>query len=262
MFDFILLPLLAGVCIALISGPLGSFIIWRRMAYFGDTLAHASLLGLVVGFVLHINLNLALLISCLLIALFLMTLQQKSRISADTLLGIIAHTSLSLALVALSLVEPLRVDLTNYLFGDLLSITWQELAWVAAGSAVVMCVLARLWSPFLAITVNEDLAQINGYPVARLKLTLLLLIATVIALAMKFVGALIITSLMIIPAAAAKRFAKSPEQMAIFASLLGVFAVMCGIAFSWLADTPTGPSIVVCAAILFFLSLLRMEKSG
>lgn len=261
MFEFLAIPLLAGMCIAATVGPLGSFVVWRRMAYFGDTLAHGSLLGLALGFMLQINLNLALIVTCLVIAALLVGLQRKSTVSTDTLLGIIAHTSLSLGLVCISFVDDLRVDLMAYLFGDLLSVTTADLGWIAAGCAAVSLLLYRLWTPLLAITVNEEMARVDGYDVDKLKLVLMLLVGLVIAVAMKFVGALIITSLMIIPAATARRFSKSPEQMAMLASLIGVLSVLGGISLSWFEDTPAGPSVVVAAGALFFLSHLRKQDA-
>lgn len=259
MLEFLAIPLIAGVLIAAAAGPLGAFVVWRKMAYFGDTLAHGSLLGLALGFMLQINLNVALIFCCLVIAAVLVGLQRNSKVSTDTLLGIIAHTSLSLGLVAISLVGDLRVDLMGYLFGDLLAVTTDDVLWIGAGCVLVLAVLYKLWTPLLAITVNEEMARVDGYNVERLKLVLMLLVGLVIAVAMKFVGALIITSLMIIPAATARRFSKSPEQMAVMASVVGVIAVCGGIALSWFKDTPAGPSVVVTAGMLFFLSQLYKQ---
>lgn len=257
MFEFLTVPLLAGFCIAAAVGPLGSFVVWRKMAYFGDTLAHASLLGLALGFIFQVNLNVALIGCCFIIAALLVVLQKKSTVSTDTLLGIIAHTSLSLALVSISFIDNLRIDLMAYLFGDLLSVSFHDLGWIAAGCVIVIALLIKLWSPLLAITVNEDMAKVDGYPVDHLKLILMLMVALVIAISMKFVGALIITSLLLIPAATARRFATTPEKMAIFSSLFGMLAVLGGITLSWFQDTPAGPSVVVIAALFFFLSLGR-----
>ncbi|PML80925.1 zinc ABC transporter permease subunit ZnuB [Enterovibrio norvegicus] len=259
MLEFLTIPVLAGILIAAAVGPLGSFVVWRKMAYFGDTLAHASLLGLSLGFIFQVNLNVALVASCLLIAMLLVGLQRKSSVSTDTLLGIIAHTSLSLGLVSISLVDDLRVDLMAYLFGDLLSVSSTDLGWIALGCGLVTLTLIKMWRPLLAITVNEELARVDGYNVDRLRLVLMLMVGLVIAIAMKFVGALIITSLMIIPAATARRFSTSPEKMAILASVIGVLSVLGGISLSWFEDTPAGPSVVVFAGLLFFISQFRRQ---
>eukprot|EP01132_Coremiostelium_polycephalum_P012108 gene12108-14809_t len=236
MADFLLYALLAGLALALVAGPLGSFVVWRRMAYFGDTLSHAALLGVAMGFLLDVSPTIAVTVGCLLLAVLLVTLQQRQPLASDTLLGILAPSTLSLGLVVLSFMHEVR------------------------GSAAVLVLLVTLWRPLLAITVHEELATVEGLPVAALRMTLMLLIAVVIAVAMKIVGVLLITSLLIIPAAAAQRHARSPEQMALGASLLGMLAVCGGLALSWFKDTPAGPSIVVTAAALFLLSFVLPRR--
>ena len=262
MPDFLLNALLAGLALAIVAGPLGSFVVWRRMAYFGDTLSHAALLGLALGLLLEVNPTLAVTFGCLLLAVLLGSLQQRLKLASDTLLGILAPTTLALGLVVLSFMSDVRVDLLGYLFGDLLAVSPTDLLWILGGSALVMLVLTLLWRPLLAITVHEELAQVEGLPVGALRLALMLLIAIVIAVAMKIGGVLLITSLLIIPAAAAQRHSRTPEQMALVASLLGVLAVCGGLALSWFKDTPAGPSIVVCAAAGFALSLLIPRRSS
>lgn len=233
MPDFLLNALLAGLALALVAGPLGSFVVWRRMAYFGDTLSHAALFGVALGLMLDVNLTLAVTVGCVLLALLLVTLQQRQPLASDTLLGILAHSTLSLGLVSLSFMKDVRVDLMGYLFGDLLAVGPSDLAWIMGGSALVLLMLIPLWRPLLAITVHEELAKVEGLPVAGIRLALMLLIAVVIAVAMKIVGVLLITSLLIIPAAAAQRHARTPEQMAFGASLLGIVAVCLGLTLSW-----------------------------
>ena len=260
MADFLFYALLAGLALAVVAGPLGSFVVWRRMAYFGDTLSHAALLGVALGFLLDISPAIAVTVGCLLLAILLVTLQQRQPLTSDTLLGILAPSTLSLGLVVLSFMHEVRIDLMAYLFGDLLAISPTDLMWIVGGSAAVLALLVALWRPLLAITVHEELAMVEGLPVAALRMTLMLLIAVVIAVAMKIVGVLLITSLLIIPAAAAQRHARSPEQMALGASVLGMMAVCGGLALSWFKDTPAGPSIVVCAAALFLLSFVLPRR--
>ncbi|MCB1777138.1 MAG: zinc ABC transporter permease subunit ZnuB [Candidatus Competibacteraceae bacterium] len=251
MDDFLIRAVLGGLGVALAAGPLGAFIVWRRMAYFGDTLAHSGLLGVMLGIVLHINLELGVLATCLTVALALVVLQRQRWLATDTLLGILAHTSLSLGLVALAFLETVRVDLVGYLFGDILAISPNDLYWIWGGALLALTALAWLWRPLLAATVHEELAQVEGVPVFAVRLAFMLLIAIVIASAMKVVGILLITSLLIIPAAAARRFARSPEGMALLASALGCIAVIAGLWASLRWDTPAGPSVVVAAAALF-----------
>lgn len=262
MADFLLNALLAGLALALVAGPLGSFVVWRRMAYFGDTLAHAALLGVALGLLLEVSLTLTVVVGCVLLAVLLVFLQQRQPLASDTLLGILAPSTLSLGLVTLSFMKNVRIDLMGYLFGDLLAVGSNDLAWILGGSALVLALLVLLWRPLLAITVHEELAQVEGLPVAGIRLALMLLIAVVIAVAMKIVGVLLITSLLIVPAAAAQRHARTPEEMAVGASLLGVVAVCAGLSLSWIEDTPAGPSIVVAAATLFLVSLALPRRLG
>ncbi len=260
MLEFLLPALAAGIGIAILAGPLGSFVVWRKMAYFGDTLSHASLLGIALGFLFDINLNLALIICCMVLAVILVSLQKQKYVATDTLLGILAHSALSLGLVAVSFLDHVRIDLMSYLFGDLLAVTTADLMWIYGGGILVLGALIALWRPLLSMTINEDMAQVEGVNVDLMRLALMLMVGMVIAVAMKFVGALIITSLLIIPAATARRFSYSPEMMACMASVIGIIAVFIGLAMSWHYDTPAGPSVVVAAAAMFMLSQLKRAE--
>ncbi|WP_413738661.1 zinc ABC transporter permease subunit ZnuB [Sodalis sp. RH21] len=260
MIELLLPGWLAGVLLAMAAGPLGSFVVWRKMSYFGDTLAHASLLGVAFGLLLNINPFYAVISVTLLLALGLVWLERYPQLAIDTVLGIMAHSALSLGLVVVSLMSNVRVDLMAYLFGDLLSVTLDDIALIALGVAVVLMVLAWQWRALLSVTISPELAHVDGIRLPRVKMLLMLVTALTIGLAMKFVGALIITSLLIIPAAAARRFARTPEQMALFAVAAGMIAVTGGLAFSAWYDTPAGPSVVLCASVLFLLSLFNRQR--
>lgn len=246
--------LLAGWLLSLMSGPLGSFIVWRRMAYFGDTLAHSALLGITLGFVFDVQLNVAIVLCAVFVALILASLQRQHFIPSDTLLGLMAHTTLAAGLVTLSLVDNVRIDINAYLFGDLLAVNREDLITMAIGSAVVLLALSRMWKGLLAASVSEELAQVEGYQVARLRLLFMVLLAVVIAGAMKLVGVLLITALLIIPAAAARPFSYGPKQMAALATIISMLAVAMGLGLSYFFDTPAGPSIVLTSALFFVLS--------
>jgi len=260
--DFLLRALLGGFGVALIAGPFGSFVVWRRLAYFGDTLAHSALLGVAFGFLLEINLTLGTLIICQVLAVLLFVSQKQRVLSGDTLLGILSHGALSLGLVALAFMEDVRVDLVAYLFGDILAIGRADLGWIFGGGGLALIGLLILWKPLLAITVHEDLARVEGIAVDRINWTFLALIALTVAVMMKVVGLLLVTSLLIIPAATARRFAGNPEIMAVAASLLGCVAVGGGLTGSFYWDTPAGPSIVVSACLIFTVSLLLPKRTG
>ena len=260
MDDFILRALLAGLLLAAVTGPLGCFIVWRRMAYFGDTLAHSALLGIAFSLLADINMQLAVVLACCLLAVALVLMEKNKAFASDTLLGILAHSSLALGLVLLSFTS-VQIDYFSYLFGDLLTVSLSELAWIAGGTLLALATLAIFWNRFLSITLNQELAQVEGLDVTRLRLLLMLVMAVVVAVSMKVVGVLLITSMMIIPPAMARHFARSPEQMAIGASIGGALAVCGGMGASALWDTPTGPSIVVSAALLFALSAVVKARA-
>lgn len=253
--DFFVRALVGGVGVALVAGPLGCFVVWRRMAYFGDSVAHGALLGVALGIALGIDLNAGIVIACVAFALLFLLLERQRRLAADTLLGILAHGALALGLVALGFVELGRVDLMGYLFGDILAVNRTDLIWIYGGGGAVLAATALLWRPLLAITVNEELARAEGVRVGAVRFAFTLLIALTIAIAMKVVGLILIVALLIVPAAAARRLARSPEQMALLASAAGAASVVGGLHGSLAWDTPSGPSIVVAALALFALNL-------
>ena len=255
MTDFLLYALLAGIGVAVVAGPLGCFVVWRRMAYFGDTLAHSALLGVALGVLLEVNLSITVTAVPLMMALGLVVLEQRGFLSLDTLLGILSHSALAAGLVVISLLPDVRVDLMSLLFGDLLSVTVEDL-WIIYGVAVlVLVLLGVLWKQLINTTVDTELAAVEGTNVVMVRTALMLITALVIAIAMKIVGVLLITALLIIPAATARRVSQTPEQMAIAASGIAMVTVVMGLAMSWYTDAPAGPSVVLCAALLFTLSL-------
>lgn len=254
MDDFALRALAAGIGVSLVAGPLGCFVVWRRMAFFGGTLAHSALLGVALGFLLGINLTVGTVLVCGVVALLLILLERNPQLSSDTLLGILAHGALAFGLVVLAFLDTVRVDLMGYLFGDILAVTPADLAWIWGGGIVVLGVLLTIWRPLLAITVHTDLAIVEGVPVGRTRVVFVLLLALTVALAMKVTGLLLVTSLIIIPAAVARRLSRTPEQMAVLAVIVGCLSTAGGLAGSFAADVPTGPAIVVVACVLFAVS--------
>lgn len=259
--DFLIRALAAGIGTALIAGPLGCFVLWRRMAYFGDTMSHSALLGVGLGFLAGFAPAVGVALVTIAIAALLFLLQRSRALPVDTLLGILSHGALSIGLVVVSLMSGLRIDLMAYLFGDVLSVSRGELAALWAGGAVIIITLILIWRPLLAVTVDEDLARAEGIRAGLVRGLFMLLIALTIALSMRIVGILLITSLLIIPAAAARQVSRSPEMMAVLAALIGAAAAVLGLNGSFLFDTPSGPSIVVVALGLFVaLSLVRLLK--
>lgn len=258
--DFFVRAVIAGLGVAFVAGPLGCFIVWRRLAYFGDTLSHAALLGVALAFLLEINITLAVFAVCTVISLLLLALQKRGGLSSDALLGLLAHSSLALGLVCLAFMTWVRMDLMGFLFGDILSVSRLDIGLIYGGGIVVLAVLVWIWRPLFAATVSADLAEAEGLRPERANLIFMVLMATVIAIAMKIVGVLLITALLIIPAATARRLASGPEQMAFLAALSGGAAVLVGLYGSLEFDTPSGPSIVVAAMLLFGVSLTPVAR--
>lgn len=258
--DFFTRALVAGIGVALVAGPLGCFVVWRRLAYFGDTLAHAALLGVALAFLFEVNITLAVFAVSAIVALSLLLLQRRAALSGDALLGLLSHSALAVGLVVLAFMTWIRIDLMGFLFGDILSVSKFDIAVIAAGGVAVLAILSRIWRPLFAGTVSLELARAEGMKPERANVIFMLLVAAVIAISMKIVGVLLITALLIIPAATARRFATGPEQMGILAGVIGAAAVVGGLFGSLEWDTPAGPSIVVAALLLFVLSLLPMRR--
>jgi zinc transport system permease protein len=256
--DFLFRAVVAGIGLAVVSGPLGCFIVWRRMAYFGDTMAHSALLGVALSFLLDISLTAGVFAVAMAVSLALIALQKRRALPSDTLLGILSHSTLALGLVTVAFMTWVRIDLMGFLFGDILAVSKPDIAVIYGMAIFILAVLYAIWRPLLASTVSEELAQAEGLNPQRAQFVFMLLMASVIAIAMKIVGILLITALLIIPAAAAHRFARTPEQMAIYAALIGILSVAGGILGSLNFDTPSGPSIVVAGLGLFAVALLRL----
>ena len=254
--DFFTRALIGGIGVALVAGPIGCFIVWRRLAYFGDTLSHSALLGIAIALLLEVNITLTVFMISVGISFLLLFLQRRATLSSDALLGLLAHSTLALGLVVLAFMSWVRVDLMGFLFGDILAITSFDIAIIWGGGAAVLAVMAAIWRPLFAATVNYDLAIAEGVKPELVNALFMIIIAAVIAVSMKLVGVLLITALLIIPAATARRFSASPEIMAVLASVIGAASVWLGLNGSLKWDTPAGPSIVVAAMFCFVISLL------
>lgn len=253
--DYFSRALIAGIGLALVAGPLGCFVVWRRMAYFGDTMAHSALLGVALSIILSMNMTLGVFAVAALVAGALIVLQRQATLSTDALLGILSHSTLAVGLVLVGFLTTVRIDLMGFLFGDILAVSVEDIAIIYGGGVAILAILVLAWRPLLASTVSPELAEAEGLRPEASRLVLMILMASVIAIAMKLVGVLLITSLLIIPAATARRLSATPEMMAAVAAILGAVAVVGGLFGSRTWDTASGPSIVVMALIIFLVSL-------
>ncbi len=253
-FDsFLVRAALAGLGVALAAAPLGCFVVWRRMAYFGDATAHAAILGVALALALNLSVMVGVLVVVLIAATVVSTLSNRGY-ALDTLLGVMAHSALAIGLVAVSFLSGVRIDLMAYLFGDILAVGKLDLVVIWAGAALVLALVAWRWSALLTTTLNADLAHASGIDPKREQIILTIALAIVIAVAIKVVGVLLIASLLIIPAAAARPFARTPEHMAIFAMAVGAVSALGGLYLAFQFDTPTGPTIVCLATACFAVS--------
>ena len=254
--SFILYALAAGIALALVVGPLGSVVVWRRMAYFGDTLAHAALLGVALAIAAEQLPMLGVGLVGVLLAVLLFWLEKQGDLSTDTLLGILSHSALALGLIVLSVIQAqgFNINLMSYLFGDLLAVGVFDLVLMYGSVVIILLVFSQILSPLISISVNEELARIDGIAVEKIRFIFMILLALVIAVALKVVGILLITALLIIPAATARLYSKSPKQMVMVSVFVAIAAVVIGLLASLGWDFPTGPAIVVSASFLFFVS--------
>jgi zinc transport system permease protein len=249
MDDFLIRALLAGLGVAIVAGPYGCFVVWRRMAYFGETLAHTALFGVALGLFFEVDLIVGMIVAVALAALLLGLVQRDKRLGSDAILGILASLTLAAGVIVVSAVS-VRVDLFAFLFGDILAVRVNDLYAIYAAAGAALAALVLLWKPMLAATLNDELARIDGVRVDLVNLLLMLLLALVIAVSGRMVGILLVVALLVIPAATARRFARTPEQMALIAALVGAVSVAAGLWGSFRWDTPTGPSMVVAAGLL------------
>ncbi len=252
--DFLVRAVLAGIGLALVTGPTGCFIVWRRLAYFGETIAHSALLGVAIAILIDFHLAVGIFAIAAIIVLAMFYLERRDSLPTDTLLGLFSHGGLALGIVLLSFFPSMRLDLHALLFGDILAVSRLDLAAIWMGGAVGLAVLWWIWRPLLAATVSTELAAVAGLRPERARLIFGFLLAAVIAASIKIVGVLLIVALLIIPAATVRRFASSPEKMAAGAAAMGILAVAGGLFASATLDTPSGPSIVVAALALFFVT--------
>ena len=260
--DFLTRAIIAGVGFALIAGPLGCFVVWQRLAYLGDAMAHSALLGVALGLLLDFNLMIGVFCICSLIALVLVRVGNTSILSSDSALGILSHSTLAVGLVLVSLMYWVRIDVLDFLLGNIIAVTWNEIYVIFCGAAATLGILLWKWNALISLTVNEQIAASEGLRPLQTRSLLMILLAGTIAVAMKVVGIILTCALLIIPAATARQIAGTPEQMAALAAVFGAISVVGGLLLSLEIDTPPGPSIVVAAVSLFVIvaGLLHLTR--
>ena len=260
--DFLIRALLAGIGIALVTGPLGCFVVWRRMSFFGDTLSHSALLGVLLSVAFNLNISLTIFAVSSLIALILLRLQKTTNLPNDALLGLLSHSALAVGMVVLGFLSFIRFDILGLLFGDILSVNVYDLLAIWIGGAFILLVLWYIWKPLFASTVNYELAEAEGMNPDRVNAIFTILLAALIAISIKMVGLLLITGMLIIPTTMARNLSNNPKKMVILSIIGGLLSVFIGLYTSFEINTSSGPTIVVVALILFILSLVGIKKKN
>ena len=258
--DFFIRALVAGIGIAFVTGPLGCFVVWRRLSYFGDTLAHSALLGVTLAYSFELNIALSVFLISSLIAVILIQLQKKTNLPGDALLGLLAHSSLAVGLVVIGFLTFIRFDIMGLLFGDILAVNTNDLLIIWVGGPIILITLKLIWKSLFASTVNYELAEAEGLNPDRAKAVFTILMAAIIAISIKMVGLLLITGMLIIPAAMARNISNNPKQMVLFSIIGGLLSVVMGLFGSLEINTPSGPSIITAGLILFILSLIKIKR--
>ena len=258
--DFFIRALIAGVGVAIVAGPLGCFVIWRRLSYFGDTLSHSALLGVTLAFSFSINISFSVFIVSGMIAILLLKLLERTKLPADALCGLLAHSSLAVGLVIIGFLPFIRFDIMGLLFGDILSVTINDIIAIWLGGSMILIVFYTIWKPLFASTVNNELAEAEGMKTERAKIIYTLLLAGVIAISIKMIGVLLITGLLLIPQAMARNLSVNPRQMIVLSIFGGIISVIIGLFCSLEINTASGPTIIVVALVLFILSMFAPSR--
>jgi len=253
--EFMIRALLSGTALSFVSGPIGCFILWKRLAYFGDSLAHSALLGVAMALFLQINAVFGVFIVAVGVSLLLIGLRSTRIFSSDAALGILSHSALALGLIAISLSNSGKVHLSSLLFGDILAVSWNDV-WVSFGvAALILLLLVFQWRQLIAHTLSSEIASVERIGFWGSEVLFMVLCSGLVAIAMKITGVLLISALLILPAAIARIFARSPEAMASISALMGVASIIGGLLLSLKFDLPSGPSIIAAATIYFIAAL-------
>jgi zinc transport system permease protein len=252
---FFLRALIAGLALAVVAAPLGCFVVWQRMAYFGETVAQASLIGVALGLALQLDITFGVLIVAVVIASLLIWFSRQQVVALDSVLGLLHHAALAAGVIATSMIKGPPVDLVGFLFGDVFAVTQADIVWIFSGGIVVLAAVAWLWQPLLRLAVHEELAAAEGVDRSRIRAIFIMLLAVTIAVAMKIVGVLLVMAFLVVPAVTARPLAVTPERMVVLTALIAGASVLAGLWLSATLDSPGGPSIVIVMAAAAGLSL-------
>ena len=246
---------IAGSILGLLSAPLGCLVLWRRMAFFADALAHGTLLGvaLAVWWQLPMGIGVALVSIAVVLGLVLI---DDERLPVDAVLAVVAVTLLCLGLLTLTQLTNQQANVLGFLFGNLLELDWADLPLLAVSVALGLALLIYIWPAQIKLATNESLARIQGIDPTRQRLFFMGLLAGFCAIALQAVGSLLISGLLVLPALTARLYSTAPKQMVIIALVIAQLGVTLGVWGSIWLDIQTGLSIVLVLAIIFFAALI------
>ena len=256
-YSFMQRALIASVMVGILCPFVGNFVVLRRMSFFSDAISHAAFAGIAAGILLGIDLSLSSLAVAIIIAFVVAFLSEKTALSHDTIIGIAFSGAIAIGMLIIGMLEGYRTDVFTFLFGDILSITRKDLLLIFIIGTLTIITLLTFLKPFLQITFNRELAKVEGINVRFFEYLLFSIIAIVVTISLKIIGIILVTSLLIIPAAAAKNLASSMKRLFILSCFFGVISGIVGLAGSVYLNTASGPTIVLISIALFFLTMLK-----
>lgn len=251
--SFFINSLIAVIMISLVTGALGSFMIWQRLSYLGDSLSHSSLLGIALALIFNISPSVSIMLIAIMFAI-LLSLNFNKLYSADTILNIVTNVVLSSSLILMSFLPSGNNSIISSLFGDILMIDQSNIISISLTSVIVTLILIFRWRYWLMISINQDLATVEKVHVNFVRLEFLIILAIFIAISAQLIGILLIAAFLLIPAASARLISKTPMQMIIVATVFSVISGVSGLILSASFDLLTGPAIILIAAVYLIIA--------
>ncbi|WP_333023191.1 metal ABC transporter permease [Wolbachia endosymbiont of Pentidionis agamae] len=253
--SFFINSLVSLIIIGLVSGTLGSFMIWQKMSYLGDSLSHSSLLGVALALIFKINLSIIIVLIAILFAV-LLSLNFDKLYSADTVLNIVTNVILSLSLILISSFTSSSNSIMSSLFGDILTLDQKDLITIFFISLLVTFILIFRWRYWLMISINQELAEVEKINTKLVRLEFLITLAIFIAISAQLIGILLISAFLLIPSASARLLAKTPTEMIVLATFFSIVSGISGLLISAITDFLPGPTIILTSTLYLVLSYL------
>ena len=259
-YDFMIRAFIAGIAVAIIAPLIGIFLVVRRYSLMSDTLAHISLAGLAIGFLLEIYPIGVAVITTVIASFFMEKLRNSKRVFGESILALFISGSLAIAIVLISISKGFNVDLFSYLFGSIATVSTQDIYLIVALCAIVIFVILRYYESLFAVSFNEELSKARGVPVEKINLMLIVLAAISVTIIMQIVGILLVGALMVIPVISAMQLKKSFANTIVIAEVFSFISVISGLFISYYLDIASGGSIVVVALFIFLLCYFASKE--